>query len=233
MEHSHFLSDSGHPSIKEKASNLANEKLSDLEKLERVFYFVRDDVKFGFPRKWDKAKASEVLESGIGTCNTKATLLIALCRACGISARAHCGLINVEIMRGVFPSFAFAFLPKAASHTWSEVEIDGVWKPIDSYINDKDFYRGALEHLAKSTGRIGYSIAITEGRSSCEFNFGEKGFVQMGGVLKDHGTWEDLSQYFSSKLYVSLNPLQLMFYPMLAKLSNKNVEHIRSSRSRD
>jgi hypothetical protein len=38
-----------------------------------------------------------------------------------------------------FVSSAFPFLPDAGGHTWSEVKIDGEWKPIDSYINDKPF----------------------------------------------------------------------------------------------
>jgi hypothetical protein len=132
-------------------------------------------------------------------------------------------------MRGVFPSFAFLFLPKAGSHTWSEVRIDGFWKPIDSYINDQDFYRAALEHLARSGRQLGYSIALMEENSSCEFNFGEQGFAQMGGVIEDHGVWEDLSQYFNSEQYKSLNSLQLLCYPMLARLSNRNIERIRST----
>jgi hypothetical protein len=50
----------------------------------------------------------------------------------------------------------------------------------------------------------------------------------MGGVIEDHGVWEDLSQYFNSEQYKSLNSLQLLCYPMLARLSNRNIERIRS-----
>lgn len=225
-----LLSDADHPSIQEKAASLTAAGESTLEKVERIFHFVRDEIKFGFPPKWDVVKASEVLEYGIGQCNLKATLFVALCRAAGISARVHCALIDVDIMRGVFPSIAFPFLPKAGGHSWTEVQIEGQWQPIDSYINDEAFYEGARRRLKASGRPFGYSVAFLDGKSSCEFNFGEKGFAQMGAVLEDHGMWEDFSQYVASDKYSSLDSLQLMFYPMIAKLSNRNIERIRSSR---
>jgi hypothetical protein len=100
-------------------------------------------------------------------------------------------------MRGIFPWFAFPFLPKAASLSWIDVDIDGEWKQIDSYINDKALYEKALEHLLMSKKTYGYSVAFRDGKSSCEFNFGEKGFVHMGAVVVDHGTWDDLSEYIA------------------------------------
>jgi hypothetical protein len=201
-----------------------------MDKLESIFHFVRDETRFGFTPKWDAVKASEVLTYGIGYCNPKATLFVALCKAAGISARIHCGMISIQIMRGVFPSIAFPFLPKAGGHSWTEVQIEGQWRPIDSYINDKDFYGAARHRLSVSGKPLGYSVSFLEGKSSCEFNFGEKGFVHMGAVIEDHGAYEDLSQYLASDKYVSMDSLQLMFYPMIAKLSNRNIERIRSSK---
>jgi hypothetical protein len=130
-------------------------------------------------------------------------------------------------MRGVFPPIAFPFLPKAGGHSWTEVQIEGQWQPLDSYINDKAFYEGARRRLEAMGRPFGYSVAFLDGKSSCEFNFGEKGFAQMGAVLEDHGTWEDFSQYVASDKYSSLDSLQLMLYPMMAKLSNRNIESIR------
>jgi hypothetical protein len=225
-----LLSDADHSSIQAKATSLTAAGESTLEKVERIFHFVRDEIRFGFPPKWDVVKASEVLTYGMGQCNNKATLFVALCRAAGISARVHCGLIDVDIMRGVFPPMAFLFLPKAGSHAWTEVQVEGQWKPIDSYINDRAFYEAARHRLSVSGKPLGYSVAFLEGKSSCEFNSGEKGFAQMGAVVEDHGTWEDFSQYLASNKYSSLDSLQLMLYPMMAKLCNRNIERMRSSR---
>jgi hypothetical protein len=221
------LSDYDHPSIETKAEELTRNKINRLDKIESLFYFIRDEIRFGFPPKWDAVKASETLQYRMGYCNTKATLLLALCKAAGIPARIHTGLIDIEIMRGVFPSFAFPFLPSSGGHSWIEINIKDEWKPIDSYINDKPFYEVALKRLQESGKMTAFSISHAKGESSCEFNFGEKGFVQMGAVVEDHGVWDDYSEYMSSNKYSSMNRMQLMAYPLIALISNRNIERLR------
>ncbi|MCG6912429.1 transglutaminase-like domain-containing protein [bacterium BMS3Abin03] len=221
------LSDYDHPSIRTKAMELTISKINRVDKIESLFYFVRDEIKFGFPPKWDRVRASETLQYGKGYCNTKATLLQALCKAADIPARIHTGLIDIEIMRGIFPSFAFPFLPGSGGHSWMEVDVEGEWKSLDSYINDKPLYEGALKRLQESSKTTAFSISQAKGKSSCEFNLGEKGFVHMGAVLEDHGTWDDFSEYMSSKKYSSMNQMQLMVYPMIAVFSNRNIKRLR------
>lgn len=225
------LSDHDHPLVQAKADELTNAGATRMDGLERLFHFVRDEIRFGFPPRWDAVKASKTLEYGIGYCNTKATLLIALCKACGIPARIHAGLIDIEIMRGIFPSIAFPFLPNAGGHSWSEVQVDHEWKSIDSYINDKPFYEGALQRLGDSGRKTAFSISRAKGTSSCEFNFGEVGFVQMGAVVEDHGTWDDYSAYMASDHYLRMNRLQLATYPLVARMSNRTIANIRLQES--
>jgi hypothetical protein len=221
------LSDHEHPSIRAKVEKLTANKINHRDKIESFFYFVRDQIKFGFPPKWDLVKASETLEYGLGYCTSKATLFLALCRAADIPARIHTGLIDIGIMRGIFPSFAFPFLPSSGSHSWMEIRFKDEWKSIDSYINDKPFYEGALNRLQESGKMTAFSISQAKGKSSCEFNFGEKGFVQMGAVLEDHGAWDDYSEYMSSDKYASMNRMQLMAYPLIASISNRNIDRLR------
>lgn len=229
MEYEKLLSDFRHPIVEAKAAELAKQETAQLEKLESVFYYVRDEIKFGFPSKWDRVRASETIGYGVGYCNTKATLFLALCKALEIPVRVHCGLINFQIMRGILPSFAFMFLPKTGSHSWIELQIGGEWKQMDSYINDKLFYEKALGKLQSDRQSLGFSICTVDGKSSCEFNFGEKGFAQMGAVVEDHGVWDDASEYFATDKYSSMNSFQLMAYPMLARLANRNVKKIRTA----
>jgi hypothetical protein len=200
-----------------------------LEKIESIFYFVRDEIRFGFTPRWDEVKASEIMDYGLGYCNTKATLFLALCQASGIQARVHFGLIDIRIMRGILPSYAFPIMPKVGGHSWIEVQLENQWKSIDSYINDKLFYERAVRRLKESGYAFGYSVSFIEGKSSCEFNFGEKGFVHMGAVVEDHGVWEDPADYFASDKYTRFNALQLLGYPMLAMLSNRRIKGIRAS----
>ena len=227
MSHEEKLSDYTHPAVKEKTNELIANTESRLEQLEKLFYFVRDSVLFGFPNRWDEVKASETLECRRGYCITKATLFHSLCRAVGIPSRIHVGLISSEVMRGVFPSFSFSFLPRSGVHSWMEVEVDGEWKHIDSYINDRIFYDAALALLQASEKTTAYSISTAKGPSSCEFNFGETGFVHMGAVVDDHGTWDDFSDYMASDKYPDMGRIQLASYPVFAFLSNRNISRIR------
>ena len=221
------LSDSDHPMVAGKAAALTNGKTTPLEKLESLFYFVRDGIRFGFTPRWDEFKASEVLDYGLGYCNTKTILLVALCRAVGINARVHFGLVDIRLMRGILPNFAFALIPKTGAHSWTEVKLEDEWRPIDSYINDRTFYEKALQHLKYSGRSLGYSVSRIDGKSSCEFNFGEQGFVHMGAVVEDHGEWEDSAEYFASSKYPRMSTFQLKLYPMLAWLANRNITTIR------
>lgn len=224
-----ILSNHSHPQVESTASQLTSEKQNQMDQLEAIFLFVRDDIKFGFPPKWDAVKASETLEYKMGYCNTKATLFHALSKAVGIQTRIHTALIDIDIMRGIFPGFAFPFLPDSGGHSWTEVKINGEWKPIDSYINDKSFYENAKKHLLEIGKTTSFSVSEAKGPSSCDFNFGEKGFVHMGAVVEDHGTWDDYSEYMASDKYIAMNRMQLMSYPIIARFSNRTIAKIRSS----
>jgi hypothetical protein len=222
------LSDDQNPTVANLAIGMTHGK-SSLEKVESIFNYVRDDVRFGFPRVWDMVPASETIYYGLGYCNTKATLFVALCRAVGIPARIHFGLIDVQIMRGILPSFVFPLMPKLGGHSWTEVQLDGEWKPIDSYINDRAFYERAVKKLQMSKRAFGYSVSYKDGKSSCEFNFGEKGFVHMGAVREDHGVWEDAADYFATDQYPRFAAWQSLVLPLLLVMANRNVMRIRKS----
>ena len=109
------------------------------------------------------------------------------------------------------------------------MRLEAQWRPIDSYINDRTFYERALERLKASGHFLGYSVSFIDGKSSCQFNFGEEGFVHMGAVLEHHGVWEDPAENFASSKYLRFNAIQMMGYPMLARLANRNIEMIRAS----
>ena len=222
------LSNFDHPDIQTTAHLTTKGKISPAEKVESLFYFIRDDIPFGFPPVWDAVQASETIKHQVGYCTTKATLFHALCQASGIPSRLHTGLIKLEIMRGVLPSFVFSFLPEVGSHVWMEIELNNRWQPIDSYINDHAFYVKALQRLKESSWENGFSISLAQGPSSDAFNFGEIGFSQMGAVVEDHGTWEDYADYMSTAQYRGLTSFQSASYSwILRKAANKNINRIR------
>lgn len=221
------LSDFEHPVVQAKAKELIKPGASREENLKSIFQYLRDEIKFGFPPKWDNVKASETIGYGIGYCNTKATLFHAFCKIAEIPSRIHTGLIDLNIMNGIFPTYAFPLLPDAGGHSWIEVEINGDWKSIDSYINDAPLYNAALKLLLSSGKKTGYSLSMAKGGTSCEFNFGELGFVHMGAVVKDHGIWDDFSDYMASDKYLALTGLKLKIFQSFTRTGNRNITKIR------
>src|SRR6185503_18021191 len=85
-----YCVDSGHPSIRDKAAELARGSRSERDTAIRIFTFVRDHITYNFaPAVRTRAdfRASHTLALGNGFCMQKAALYAALCRAAGIPAR--------------------------------------------------------------------------------------------------------------------------------------------------
>ncbi len=227
-----LLADSDHPIIRQTAKRLTQGAKTDREKLKRLFLFVRDDITFGFPAKGDLVPASETIQTGIGQCNTKAALLLALCRASGIPARIHFSLISKEIQRGFFTGLAYWLMPNEISHSWVEVEIEGAWRRIDSFINDMPLHRAAEHVLSRRDWSVGFSLALANGHASADFNADEDAFEQMVAVTDDHGVWEDPSEYYASPLYRNRPGfLRMLAYRLMIGGVNRKVERLRRGQS--
>ena len=221
------LADSGHPKIREIARQLTEGGWSDEEKIRSLFFFVRDEIRFGFPSRLDDLKASEVLAETIGVCNSKTTLFKAFLDAVGLPSRVHYGAIDLRIFRGIVPGYMMWVLPKTANHSWLEVFIEGKWQPMDSYIFDKPYFRGARKKLMEEGKEWGYGLACPYGECSCEFHFGKKGFVQMPAVLEDFGAWSDDTDFFASGFYEPIDDRMASLYPKMAALVNRRIRQIR------
>lgn len=222
------LADDDHPLVRETARRLIQDRETPRDKLEALFYFVRDDILFGYPKNGDIVKASETIHSGIGQCNTKATLLVALARAAGFNARMHFSTIDKDIQKGVFPGWVFKRMPDELSHSWVEVEIEGRWRRIDSFINDIDFYRAGRSALRERGWRTGFSISCENGESDPDFNIDEERFVQMDAVTGDHGIYDEPADYYRSLSYRNRpGALTLLIYRLVVSLANRKVKRMR------
>ncbi len=219
------FANAGHPRIQELAHGLTENALLDDDKVSRILEYVRDEIPFGFPPRWNEDTATDVLDVGIGYCITKSILFQALCLAAGIPARIHFAHIRTKAMRGIFPFWAFLFLPRAGTHAWVDVELGENWIPVDAYINDLPLFMAARRRLEKEGRQIGYSVACKK-EAPCGADW-RKAFHQMGAVVEDHGSWEDASQYFNSEHYCPVAPWRQLFYPILRRLSNRAVERLR------
>ena len=224
-----LLADHLHPDIQALAQRLTATADTPQEKLERCFFYVRDSIPFAFPENGDFVSAAETVKLRHGQCNTKATLLLALCRAAGLTARIHFSLISKEIQKGFFTGLAYWLLPSKVSHSWIEVQIDGRWHKIDTFINDIDLFLAAKERLKALGWTTGYSVALKDGDASASLDLESDAYQQMAAVTDDHGVWDDPAAYYASPLYENRpDGVRLWIYHRLISGINQRVADLRN-----
>jgi hypothetical protein len=188
---------------------------------------------FGFPRKGDFVPASETIKTGVGQCNTKAALGIALRRASGIPARIHFSLIRKDIQRGFFSGLAYWLLPQEISHSWIEVEIEGTWRRIDSFINDMPLHQAAECELARRGWKVGFSLALINVHAGADLNIDKEVLAQMAAVTDDHGVWDEAADYYDSALYHNRPDLwRMLAYRLMIGRVNRRVEQLSKGHAR-
>ena len=221
--------DSAHPTIAATARRVAGCAHNDRERAQKLHDFVRDEIRFGWAAAFDRQSASEVLASGIGFCNTKSKLLIALLRAMGIPARVHCVTINRRILLGLIrPPAEFV------DHSYTEVLLENRWLGIDSYIVDAPLHRAAVARCHAEKLEIGYGVHPNgsinwDGRTDCFAQFANDGTVP---DLSDavFGSFVDLEQFRATGL--ARNPSHLpsrLLIRWLTQSANRRVHELRST----
>lgn len=132
--------DADHPDVVAEARRLTQGCTSEREKLERIYYFVREmpyDILAAFRDLAEgKDRASDVLHAGHAFCMGKASSFVALCRAAGIPARVgfqqlHCPdkpFMSEEVRR----LWGDRTLPW---HSLGEAYLGGKWLKLDATID--------------------------------------------------------------------------------------------------
>ena len=139
LEPTDFI-DSDHSEVIAAARRLTAGCAGEREKLERIYYFVRDmpyDILASFRYLADgKRRASDVLRAGHAFCMGKASSFVALCRASGIPARVgfqqlHCPdkPFMSEEMRRLWGDRTLPW------HSLGEAYLDGRWLKLDATID--------------------------------------------------------------------------------------------------
>jgi hypothetical protein len=70
----------------------------------RIHDFVRDQIRFGFTKKFDFASTVETLKFEKGHCIPKAVLFKEMLKMVGIESRLHFITIKSDILFGIFNS---------------------------------------------------------------------------------------------------------------------------------
>ncbi len=115
--------------VKEKAQALTEGLETAREKAVALYYFARDEIKhnpYAPMQVRENYKATVTLERGSGTCEHKAVVLVALCRAAGIPARLGYVDIRDHLLSEKFRQMIGGD-NLLIQHGYVEIYIDGKW----------------------------------------------------------------------------------------------------------
>jgi transglutaminase-like putative cysteine protease len=136
------LCDSEDPWLRERAQRIVAGTDSPTEKALRIFYSVRDDVRFSLA--YSHSTASQTLRRGYGECGNKTNAQVALLRAVGVPARFRWVTAQSAVLNHLIADFVFKRMPPVASHFWCECYLEGEWVSCEALL-DRALYEGMLE----------------------------------------------------------------------------------------
>jgi transglutaminase-like putative cysteine protease len=134
--------DCDNPWLREKAQEIVDGASSPEEKALRIFYHVRDTIRFSLA--YSRSKASQILKQGYGDCGTKTNAQVALLRAVGIPARYRWVRVESRVLHRLIADFVYKNMPPVASHFWAECHLHGKWVSCELLL-DKPLYEGMLK----------------------------------------------------------------------------------------
>ena len=186
--------------VREAAGKVTAELTTERQKAIALHDYVRDNIKFGFNRYFDMSKPSHTLELGMGHCNPKGELMVALFREAGLEAHHHFVVLPKGIIKGVIPPGMRWLIPSELSHCYTEVKVEGSWCNIDSYILDGPLLSAARGKLSEEDLTFGYGA---NAHSTNHWDGKSDAFSQFDKdmMLQDHGRVDDLKTYYSSDRY--------------------------------
>ena len=221
------LIDVDHPNIQDASQILTAGRMTDHEKALAIFSFVRDEVRFGFTRGFWDNRASDVMASRVGYCNTKSTLFIALLRAAKIPARQ----VFVDIDRNVLFGILNPGTPYV-DHSYVEVFLDDAWIATDAYIVDARLFRPAQALTRQEKRLLGYGVHATgqmewDGKSPA---FSQFNMLDPRPLSTRHwGLYQDVADFYrrADGVWNRLNPILRAGMGTLASSANRNAERLR------
>ncbi len=223
------LLDFEHPAVDTLVASRGWRLLPDFERIGAVYDFVRDEVAFGYNAS-DDLPASRVLADGIGQCNTKSTLLMALLRACGVPCRFHGFTIHKRLQKGAITGLAYWLAPRRIIHSWVEVLFDGRWIQLEGFILDAR-YLSSLQRRFPATKRFcGYGAA-TPNLSAPDVAWrGENTYIQREGIADDFGVFDNPEDFYRRHGSNLAGVKRWAYEHLIRHRMNARVECIRAGR---
>jgi hypothetical protein len=203
--------------------------LPEGERIGAVYGFVQNEIRFGYNAS-DDLRASEVLKEGIGQCNTKGNLLMALLRACGTPCRFHGFTIDKALQKGAVTGFAYWLAPRDILHSWVEVLVGGKWINLEGFILDKVYLASLQRRFPGSHKFCGYGAATPDLQDPKVDWRGEDTYIQKEGINRDYGVFDSPDEFYA-RHGTNLGGLKRLFFRYVIRhWMNRNVQRIRGER---
>ncbi|MDP3713738.1 MAG: transglutaminase family protein [Mycobacteriales bacterium] len=191
------LLDHQHPALRALAERRGWARLDPAERVGAIYGFVRDDIAFGYNAS-DDIPASQVLADGLGQCNTKTTLLMALLRGAGVPVRFHGATIHKRLQKGVVTGLMYRLAPRDIIHSWAEVQVDGRWVGLEGVILDDRYLDGVRASNPTAAGEfLGYAVGTDNLASPPVEWTGADTYIQATGINNDFGAYDDPDAFYA------------------------------------
>lgn len=203
-------------------------KLDDFNKIGAVYGFVLNEILFGYNTD-DTLTATEVLSDGIGQCNTKATLLMALLRGVGIPCRLRGMEVSKDFQKGATSGIISVLAPDRIIHTWVEVYYGGEWLVLEGVITDKEYLNALKKRYNNVTGKFMHYAVATKNLSELSVDWnGKSTFVQSEAVVHDYGIFHSPDEFFAEHTQKFCKIKQFLYSQIGRRLMTKNVDRVRN-----
>lgn len=133
------LCDCDDPLVRNTAEQIIDHARTPEEKAVKIFYYVRDGIRFSLA--YSRSKASQTLRKGYGECGNKTNAQVALLRAVGIPARFRWVQAMTVVLHHLVEDFVYKNMPPVASHFWCECHLNDKWVSCELLL-DKLLYDG-------------------------------------------------------------------------------------------
>jgi hypothetical protein len=171
-----------------------------------------------------------VLADGIGQCNTKSTLLMALLRAVGIPCRFHGFTIDKPLQKGAITGLAYWLAPQRIIHSWVEVNLEGRWIALEGFILDQPYLASLQRRFPQARRFCGYGAATPDLSAPGVEWRGQDTYIQKEGIADDFGVF-DSPDVFYARHGSNLSGLKRWLYRRTIRHAmNRNVARIRESK---
>lgn len=221
------LLDFQHPEIQRLITDRQWKTLPEHERIGRIYDFVRNEIAFGYNER-DTLPASRVLADGMGQCNTKGTLLMALFRGAGIACRFHGFTIDKALQKGAITGLAYRLAPAEIVHSWVEVPVDGRWLQLEGFILDQPYLRALQQRFPTATTFSGYGAATPNLQCPAVEWRGTHTYIQKEGIRQDLGVHDDPDSFYAQHGGNLSGVKSWIYQHIIRQGMNRNVARIRA-----